>query len=324
MHSQKTFLAFLVRPTNFKSFQYRLASTVVQSGNLIDGKKIAEVIRMEIKKDVEDLKTKYGITPGIATVIVGQRKDSESYVNAKGKAAIEAGMYSKKVKLNEDVSQSALLDVINQLNTDDKIHGILVQLPLPDHINSEVILSTINVTKDVDGFSAENIGRLCLKKGHPFAIPCTPLGCMELLKRSGINPSGKHAVVLGRSDIVGMPMANLLIKSDATVTVCHSKTENLEEHMKRADIVIAALGKPEFVRGSWLKEGCVVIDVGINSVPDKTSSKGYKLVGDVNFEEAKQVASKITPVPGGVGPMTIAMLLNNTLNLAKATINRKN
>ena len=221
------------------------------------------------------------------------------------------------------MTQEELEATISQLNEDAKVHGILVQLPLPEHISEAEVLKKIAVEKDVDGFSVTNIGNLCLRGGDPpLAIACTPAGCMELLRRSNVEVSGKDAVVLGRSNIVGMPIANLLQQSNATVTVCHSRTQNVEEHIRRADILIAAIGKPHFVKGSWIKPGATIIDVGINSVPDASRKRGYRLVGDVDFAAAVSVAGKITPVPGGVGPMTIAMLLKNTLELAKRCIDQ--
>lgn len=288
---------------------------------IIDGKRIAADVRQEVKEMVTDLSEKHGLTPGLAVVLVGSRKDSMSYVRNKKKAAAEVGFHSVDVTLPEDVSEEALMAEVTRLNNDPAIHAILVQLPLPPHIDEAAILSSIVVDKDVDGFSAANIGNLCLKGGDPpLAVPCTPAGCIELLQRSGAVVSGADAVVLGRSNIVGMPIAALLQSMNATVTVCHSRTKNLREKVRQADIVVAALGKAEMVRGDWLKPGCVVIDVGINSVEDSSRKWGHRLVGDVHFEEARQVASMITPVPGGVGPMTIAMLLKNTLQLARHSL----
>jgi 5,10-methylene-tetrahydrofolate dehydrogenase/methenyl tetrahydrofolate cyclohydrolase len=253
--------------------------------------------------------------------LVGSRKDSESYVKNKKKSAGEVGFHSVDVALPEEVTQDALMAEVAKLNEDPAVHAILVQLPLPSHIDEAAVLASIKVEKDVDGFSALNIGNLCLKGGiPPLAIPCTPAGCIEMLQRSGAQVSGADVVVLGRSNIVGMPVAALLQSMNATVTVCHSRTRRLKEKVRQADIVVAALGKAEMVRGDWLKPGCIVIDVGINSIEDSTKKAGYRLVGDVCFAEAKQVASMITPVPGGVGPMTIAMLLKNTLTLARHSL----
>lgn len=269
----------------------------------------------------KEMVEKHGVTPGLAVVLVGSRKDSQSYVTNKKKMAAQVGFHSVDVTLPEEVSQADLLAEIEKLNKDTAVHAILVQLPLPAHIDEATILEAIRMEKDVDGFGAVNIGNLCLKGGKdPLAIPCTPAGCMELLKRSGVQISGSDAVVLGRSNIVGMPMANLLQSANATVTVCHSRTKNLKEKVQQADIVVAALGKPEMVKGDWLKPGCVVIDVGINAIPDSTKKAGHRLVGDADYKSCKEVASKITPVPGGVGPMTIAMLLNNTIRLAKHSL----
>lgn len=287
----------------------------------IDGKAIAAEVRGEIKKGTAELKAAHNITPGLAVILVGSRKDSQSYVRNKKKAAEEVGFHTVDIVLPETVSQQELLSELEKLNSDPKVHSILVQLPLPEHIDSALVLSKIRVDKDADGFSAENVGNLCMKGGFPpLAVPCTPAGCVELLQRSKVEVAGKNVVVLGRSNIVGMPVSQILQSMDATVTVCHSRTKDMLSYLRNADIVIAALGKAEYVRGEWLKPGCVVIDVGINAVDDATKKAGYRLVGDVNFAEAQGVASQITPVPGGVGPMTIAMLLKNTLNLARHSI----
>lgn len=256
--------------------------------------------------------------PGLAVVLVGNRPDSATYVRMKKKAAAEVNIFSLDVALPDTVSQKVLLEEVRKLNEDDRVHGILVQLPLPKHIDEAAVLKSICVEKDVDGFSALNIGNLCLKGGdEPLALPCTPAGCIEMLKRYGISPRGKIAVVIGRSNIVGMPVSQMLQQLDATVTVCHSKTPDMKSIVKRADIVVAAVGRPEMIRGDWIKPGAVVIDVGINQKMDPTRKRGYRLVGDVCFDEAKLVAGAITPVPGGVGPMTIAMLIRNTVRLAK-------
>ena len=285
---------------------------------IIDGTKIAADIRGEIKQQAADLLSKHGITPGLAVVLVGQRTDSATYVRMKKKAADECGFFSVDRKFDESVTQQQLIDTIKELNADPKVHGILVQLPLPRHIDEAAVLETIDVSKDVDGFSATNIGNMCLRGGKPpLAVPCTPAGCVELLQRSGVEVSGKEVVVIGRSNIVGMPVAHLLMSMDATVTICHSRTKDLPGHVRKADIVVAAVGAAEMVKGDWIKPGATVIDVGVNSKPAPENPRGYVLCGDVDFESAKLVAGAITPVPGGVGPMTIAMLMKNTVNLAR-------
>jgi methylenetetrahydrofolate dehydrogenase (NADP+) / methenyltetrahydrofolate cyclohydrolase len=253
----------------------------------------------------------------LATVLVGERVDSATYVRSKGKACEELGMGSVSHHLPEDISQEELEKLIKKLNKSTKVNGILVQLPLPSHLNEERLLQLISIEKDVDGFSPINIGRLAQKGREPLFVPCTPYGCIYLLEQAGVKIEGANAVVLGRSNIVGMPAALLLIGKNATVTVCHSRTKDLPGVVRQADILIAAIGKMEMVRGDWIKPGAAVIDVGINSKPDATKKSGYRLVGDVNYDEAKEVAGFITPVPGGVGPMTIAMLMNNTLRAAK-------
>lgn len=266
------------------------------------------------------MKAKHGKVPGLATVLVGERKDSQTYVRMKKKACAEVGITSFSNDLPEDISQEELLSVVRSLNDNPDIHGILVQLPLPDHIDDEGILGAVSLEKDVDGFHPINIGRLSMKRRTPLFVPCTPKGCIELLDRSGIEIEGKHAVVLGRSNIVGLPVAMLLLHRNATLTICHSRTKNLADVVREADILIAAVGRAEMVRGDWIKAGAAIIDVGINPVDDATRKRGYRLVGDVAFDEAQEVAAAITPVPGGVGPMTIAMLLRNTLDSAKHAV----
>jgi 5,10-methylene-tetrahydrofolate dehydrogenase/methenyl tetrahydrofolate cyclohydrolase len=284
---------------------------------LIDGKAISEQVLSEITNEVQALKAEKNIVPGLATVLVGQRKDSQTYVRMKQRAAARCGFFTVDVHLEDDVTEEKLLEEVDALNQRADVHGILVQLPLPKHINEAKVLKRVLVRKDVDGFSAENMGNIALLGGAPKAVPCTPAGVIELLKRTGVQIQGKKAVVLGRSNIVGLPVSLLLMRLDATVTIVHSRTQNIDAEVRNADIVIAAIGKPEFVRGSWLKPGCTVIDVGINFIEDKTKASGHRMVGDVCFEEAKGIASYLTPVPGGVGPMTIAMLMKNTLNLAR-------
>jgi 5,10-methylene-tetrahydrofolate dehydrogenase/methenyl tetrahydrofolate cyclohydrolase len=287
------------------------------TARIIDGKLISETIRGEVRAEVEEMKAKHGKVPGLATVLVGERKDSQSYVRGKKKACGEVGINSFGHDLPADISQADLLKIVRDLNADPDVHGILVQLPLPDHIDDEEILSAISIEKDVDGFHPLNIGRLSMKRREPLYVPCTPRGCIELLDRMQIPIAGKEAVVLGRSNIVGLPVAMLLLHRDATLTICHSRTKDLPGVVRRADILVAAVGRAEMVRGDWVKPGAAVIDVGINAVPDASKASGHRLVGDVAFDEVKEVAGAITPVPGGVGPMTIAMLLRNTVDGAK-------
>ncbi len=289
------------------------------SAKIIDGKKIAEEIRLEIKQETVRLKTERGIVPGLAFILVGENPASQSYVKMKGKACDEVGFYSVTEKLPVETSEEELLQLIEQFNHDEKIHGILVQLPLPKHFNEERILNAIAYRKDVDGFHPINVGRLVT--GQECLKPCTPLGVQELLARSGNDPSGKHVVVVGRSNIVGKPVMNILLQkqkgANAVVTIAHTGTKDISYFTKQADILIAAIGKAESITGEMLKPGVVVIDVGINRVEDSSAKSGYRIVGDVHFASASQVASAITPVPGGVGPMTIAMLLKNTLQAAR-------
>jgi len=295
--------------------------TTPGGARIISGKQVAAEIKEELRVATECLKRDHGVTPGLAVVLVGDRPDSASYVRSKKRMAESLGFHSVDRTFAETASEEAVLACVNELNNDPRVHAILVQLPLPKHMDEHRIVSAVKVEKDVDGFSAANIGNLALRGGvPPLAVPCTPAGCIELIQRSGVETSGKEAVVLGRSNIVGMPVAHLLQSMDATVTVCHSRTKDIAAHVKRADIVIAAIGKPEFVKGEWLKPGAVVIDVGINSKEDPRAKRGYRLVGDVDFDSAQRVAGAITPVPGGVGPMTIVMLMKNTLNLARHSI----
>jgi 5,10-methylene-tetrahydrofolate dehydrogenase/methenyl tetrahydrofolate cyclohydrolase len=287
------------------------------TAKLIDGRAIAATIRGEIREEVKVLRETHGIVPGLATVLVGQRRDSATYVRMKKSACAEVGIRSVGRELPESVDQDTLLAEVHALNADPAVHGVLVQLPLPAHIDDEAVLGAISLDKDVDGFHPLNIGRLSMKRREPLFVPCTPKGCIELLDRSGIEISGRHAVVLGRSNIVGLPVAMLLLHRDATLTVCHSRTPHPELLVREADIVIAAVGRPEMVRGDWIKPGATVIDVGVNAVDDPSRERGYRLVGDVAYDEASKVAGAITPVPGGVGPMTIAMLLRNTTDAAR-------
>jgi len=275
---------------------------------IIDGKAIAAKLRGEIRAGVEELKAR-GITPGLAVVLVGDDPASRVYVSMKEKACAEAGIYSDEHKLPADTSEETLLTLIEQLNNDERIDGILVQLPLPEQIDESKILEAISPAKDVDGFHPYNVGRLAT--GSPLFQPCTPYGVMKMLEEIGCDLQGKEVVVVGRSNIVGKPVALMCLARHATVTLCHSRTRDLAEVVGRADVVIAAVGRPELIRGEWIKPGAVVIDVGVNRVGEK------KLVGDVEFEAAGKRASAITPVPGGVGPMTITMLLFNTLESAR-------
>ena len=287
------------------------------TAQLIDGKLIAQQVRDGVAASVATRLSAGKTKPTLATVLVGDRVDSAAYVSSKQKACAELGMGSISHQLSADISQEELEKLIKSLNEDKNVNGILVQLPLPSHLNEERVLQLISIEKDVDGFSPINIGRLAQKGREPLFVPCTPYGCIYLLEQAGVKIEGANAVVLGRSNIVGMPAALLLISRNATVTVCHSRTKDIAGVVRQADILIAAIGKMEFVRGDWIKPGAAVIDVGINSKPDATKKSGHRLVGDVNFEEAREVAGFITPVPGGVGPMTIAMLMRSTLRAAE-------
>jgi methylenetetrahydrofolate dehydrogenase (NADP+)/methenyltetrahydrofolate cyclohydrolase len=275
---------------------------------VIDGKAIAAKIRAELKDSVAALNTK-GIVPGLAVVLVGEDPASKVYVSMKEKACADVGIFSDEHKLSTETSEKELLDLIAKLNADSKIHGILVQLPLPKQINTEKVLEAISPDKDVDGFHPYNVGRLMV--GKPTFQPCTPYGVMVMMKEIGLDLTGKNVVVVGRSNIVGKPVAMMCLQQHATVTICHSRTKNLADVVRSADVVIAAVGVPEMIKGDWIKEGAVVIDVGVNRVGDK------KLAGDVEYAAAFERASAITPVPGGVGPMTITMLLYNTVESAK-------
>lgn len=287
------------------------------TATLIDGKAVAESVKTKVKEGVEYLKSEYNITPGLATVLVGERPDSKAYVASKQKSCADLGMNSYGHTLSADASQAEVLQVVQTLARDPNVHGILVQLPMPGHIDAETILGAVPIEKDVDGFSPLNVGRLSMKNREPLFVPCTPLGCLYLIESVGTKIEGARAVVLGRSNIVGLPMAFLLLHRNATITICHSRTKDLPDIVRQADIVVAAIGKTRFVQGDWIKPGATVIDVGINEIPDATKKSGKRLVGDVDFDSAKEVAGFITPVPGGVGPMTIAMLMQNTLTAAQ-------
>ena len=275
---------------------------------LIDGKKIAAELREELRKEVSELKSKYNKVPGLTVILIGEDAPSQIYVRNKEKSANEVGLKSEVIKYPDSVEEKTVLNKIKELNKDDKVSGILVQLPLPKHIDKRKVIETIDHKKDVDGFHPMNVGNL--SSGYDSSIPCTPLGCSLLLKKFEKNLSGKHAVVIGRSNLNGKPMTQLLLKENCTVTITHSKTKDLKEECLRADIIIAAVGIPELVKGDWVKKGAIVIDVGINK-----TEKG--IVGDVAFDEVSKVAEALTPVPGGVGPMTIACLLNNTVECFK-------
>ena len=287
------------------------------TAQLIDGKAIAAQVYEEIQAEVAELKETHGVIPGLATVLVGENPASQSYVRSKQKTCTRVGFNSISEHLAADASQEEVEGLVKRLNADPDIHGILVQLPLPRHLDEEKILSAISLEKDVDGFHPINIGRLSMKGRKPLFVPCTPAGCIELLVRSGVEIEGQEAVILGRSNIVGLPVAMLLLHRNATITICHSRTQDLPGTCRRADILIAAVGRPQMVKADWVKPGAAVIDVGINRVEDATRKRGYRLVGDVDFDEVNEVAGYLTPAPGGVGPMTIAMLMWNTLAGAK-------
>ncbi len=288
--------------------------------HIIDGNDIARKIRAELTQEIERLKAERGVTPGLATVLVGENPASQSYIRMKNKACRDLGLYSEQHTLPATISEADLLALLADLNRAAKIHGILVQLPLPDHIDEQKIISAILPEKDVDGFHPVNMGKLLI--GLPGFRPCTPFGVQKMLTYSGIDPTGKHVVVVGRSNIVGKPIANMLLQkataANATVTVCHSRTADLPAITRQADILIAAIGQPEFITAEMVKAGAVVIDVGVNRVEDPSAPKGYRLVGDVKFDEVAPKCGAISPVPGGVGPMTITMLLYNTVEAAKA------
>ncbi len=279
---------------------------------IISGKELSQQIRSELAAETAEFKEKYGITPGLAVVIVGEDPASQVYVRNKHRSCIETGMHSDVYALPAETTADELLELVDKLNHDDNIHGILVQLPLPGHIDESLIINSISPEKDVDAFHPVNVGKLTL--GEDGFLPCTPAGVIEMLKRSDIEISGKKCVVVGRSNIVGKPAALLLLRENGTVTVCHSKTANLKEVCRDADILVAAIGRPKFITSDMVKPGAVVIDVGINRLDTG------KLAGDVDFDEVEKIASAITPVPGGVGPMTITMLLKNTLEAARRTV----
>ena len=286
----------------------------MSEANKIDGKAFAAKLRAEIGRKVTILKEKHGLTPGLSVVLVGEDPASEVYVRNKGKATLEAGMKSDTFNMAKDSSHDAVMAKVEELNADPSVHGILVQLPLPDQVDADAIINAINPDKDVDGFHTLNVGRL--NTGQDAMVPCTPVGCMVMLKEVLGDLTGKQAIVVGRSNIVGKPMAALLLKEHCTVTIAHSRTKDLAAECRRADIVIAAVGRAKMIKGDWIKPGATVIDVGINRIEDASTKSGTRLVGDVDYAEAAQVAGAITPVPGGVGPMTIACLLKNTVTAA--------
>ncbi|MDE3058462.1 MAG: bifunctional 5,10-methylene-tetrahydrofolate dehydrogenase/5,10-methylene-tetrahydrofolate cyclohydrolase [Bacteroidota bacterium] len=289
---------------------------------IIDGKQISEDIKQEVKAETEKLKAERGITPGLAFILVGENPASQSYVRSKGKACEEVGFYSVTETLPASVSEHDVLEMIRRFNNDLKIHGILTQLPLPPHISEQKVIETILPEKDVDGFHPVNVGKMLI--GMKGFLPCTPAGVQELLKRSSINPAGKHVVIVGRSNIVGKPVAAILMQkkewANAIVTVAHTAAPDISYYTKQADILIAAVGKPRAITAEMVKPGAVVIDVGINKIADASTKTGFRTVGDVDFERVKDVASAITPVPKGVGPMTIAMLMVNTLRAARGDV----
>ncbi|KAE8674061.1 Bifunctional protein FolD 1 [Hibiscus syriacus] len=291
-------------------------SSITRS-KVIDGKSIAEEIRSRVGVDVKRMKESIGKVPGLAVILIGQRRDSLTYVRNKIKACEEAGIKSVLAELPDCCAEEDVMTALLKFNEDPSIHGILVQLPLPEHLDEEKILNVVSLEKDVDGFHPLNMGNLSMRGREPLFVPCTPKGCLELLIRSGVEIVGKKAVVIGRSNIVGLPISLLLQRHHATVTIVHACTRNPEQITCKADIVVTAAGVPNLVRSSWLKPGAVVIDVGTCPIEDPSAEYGYRLVGDVCFEEALRIASAVTPVPGGVGPMTIAMLLCNTLDSAK-------
>jgi methylenetetrahydrofolate dehydrogenase (NADP+)/methenyltetrahydrofolate cyclohydrolase len=285
--------------------------------SVIDGKSVAAAVLEECRAEVVELKSR-GITPGLAVVLVGEDPASQVYVGSKARTCVDLGIYSRKIELPAATTQDELIAVVHELNADPAIHGILVQSPPPKHIDEEAVIRAIDPRKDVDGFHPENVAKLALEDKTGF-VPCTPAGCMRLLAAAGVKTAGAEAVVIGRSMIVGKPMALLLMAkgSDATVTVAHSRSRDLPAICRRADIVIAAVGRPEMVKADWVKDGAVVIDVGINRIEDPSKKSGYRLVGDVAYAEVAPKCSAITPVPGGVGPMTIALLMKNTLQAAR-------
>lgn len=287
------------------------------TAKIIDGRKVAARIQAQITESVQEFEDTHGYPPGLGVVLVGDDPASHMYVRMKRRACERVGIYSKANVLPASAAHSEVLRAVQEMNDDPRIHGILVQLPLPDHVDEEEVLDAVSLEKDVDGFHPLNIGALAMKGREPMFTPATPTGCMVLIDEADVEISGANAVVLGRSNIVGLPVALMLLRANATVTIVHSRTKNVPEIVKQADIVIAAIGQPEYVKGDWIKPGATVIDVGSNVIDDPDTERGYRYVGDVEFETAKEVAGAITIVPGGVGPMTITMLLDNTLKAAQ-------
>jgi methylenetetrahydrofolate dehydrogenase (NADP+)/methenyltetrahydrofolate cyclohydrolase len=303
--------------TEIRVLDFSISKERFMTAKIIDGKAIGQKVRQEVALEVVKMKEEGFAPPGLATVLVGENPASQVYVGMKQKACAELGMESYGYKLPETASQGEVEKLVAELNADSKVSGILVQLPLPSGLDEESVLNKISLEKDVDGFSPVNIGRLAQKGREPLFVPCTPFGVIYLLEETGVRLEGCNAVVLGRSNIVGMPVALLLVGKNATVTICHSRSKDLPGICRGADVLIAAVGRPQMVRADWVKPGAVVIDVGTNRIEDPTHPKGSRLVGDVMFDEVKEVASAITPSPGGVGPMTIAMLMKNTARAAK-------
>ena len=287
---------------------------------IIDGKLVADRIRAEIAIDVANFTERTGRAPGLGVVLVGDDSASAMYVRMKRRACEKVGMVSEAEILPSSSTQADVENIVRQYNEDPNIHGILVQLPMPDHIDEEAVLNLISIEKDVDGIHPVNLGKLGMRGREPSFTPATPTGVMALIAETGETVSGKQAVVVGRSNIVGLPVSLMLMNANATVTTCHSRTQDLQGYLKNADIVVAAIGRAEFIKGEWLKEGAIVIDVGSNSIDDPTAKKGYRYVGDVEFESAKDVAGHISKVPGGVGPMTITVLLQNTIKAALKSV----
>ncbi|NQT24643.1 bifunctional methylenetetrahydrofolate dehydrogenase/methenyltetrahydrofolate cyclohydrolase FolD [candidate division KSB1 bacterium] len=292
------------------------------NAKILDGKQLAQTMREEMKQEIADFQKQHNLTPGLAVVLVGEDPASASYVSGKRKACAHVGIYSREENHPASMSEDDLLKLVEELNQDPKIHGILVQLPLPDHIDEKKVLYAIDPAKDVDGFHPFNVGQMMI--GEDTFLPCTPHGIQQMLMRNGIETASKHVVIVGRSNLVGRPLANIMLQkntnANATVTVCHSRTKDIGHYTRQADIVVAAIGRPNTITADMVSDGAVVIDVGVTRVDDATKKNGYRLSGDVDFEAVSQKASAITPVPGGVGPLTITMLLHNTIKAARKSI----